>query len=84
MVNDLEPAILRSRCGLHRYVLVTPGIAEFSMPLLPYKKNANMDYYTKNIPEGTPYRVFRRVEGAMEYGAYAEKCSVFHEVENAG
>lgn len=80
MLNDKEPIILRTRDGLHRYVLCTPGASEFRMPLLPYKKAANMDYYTTNIPDGTRYRSFLRTDN-MEYGSYGEKCKVFLEVE---
>jgi hypothetical protein len=83
MVTDKEPIILRSRCGLHRYVLVEPGAPEFRMPLLPYKRSANMDYYTKNIPEGTKFRTYVRTAEPIEWGAYSEKCAVFLEKEES-
>ncbi len=82
MNPNLRPVVLRSACGTSRRIMVDKSLEIFIMPMLPYKKNAGIDYYTGVYPEGTEYRVFR-ANGEHEWGAYDLKADVFSEVVKA-
>ncbi len=82
MINDMEPIVLRTLCGSHRYILIPPGLSDWRMALMPYKKNAGIGYYTQNaVPEDMPkHRTFKDIGLPVEWGPYAETCRVFMEV----
>ncbi len=84
MIVNKQGVIFRTRCGCHRYALLDADPPEtVERPLIPYKKNLTEEEIQKALakPE-TPRRVFK-YNGAMEYGAYSEKCRVYEETTEA-
>ena len=79
MKENEGPIVLRTACGASRRVMIDNALTEWKMPLLPYQKNASIQYYTKDVPEGSWMRLFE-FRGNYEYGAYDLKARVFEEV----